>query len=563
MERAPELIVALLGTLKAVGMYVPIDPEYPSARLTLLLEDAQPQVLITQQRLAPRFTSLPVNAIAFEDLPLEPKVPATQITIAATAPAYMIYTSGSTGKPKGVIVPHRAVVRLVSKTNYAHFGDDEVILQLAPITFDASTFEIWGALLNGGRLVLMPGAKPAPEEIGAAIRQHGITTMWLTAALFHLMVIDHLEALKPLRQLLAGGDVLSASHVRTLLTAQPALRLINGYGPTENTTFTCCHTIRLSDLDRGTVPIGRPIANSRVYLLDEALRPVPTGVPGELCAAGDGLAIGYLNAPELTASKFVEVHLDSGSKTITERIYRTGDLARYTADGTIEFLGRRDAQIKIRGYRVELGEIEHAAEQFPEVRGAVAYARSDWANAAGIPGDRRLALYAIPRNGMEPARLTSELREFLRSQLPEHMQPQAIVLVPSFPRTTNGKIDYHALPAPQADHAAGERTITPPRTPLETQLLDIFIRVLGVSAISADDSIFELGGDSLSIFRITTQANQAGIPVTAKQLFQSKSVAAVAAEIEQLKQESSDTAAPPTHTIKAVARDRFRKVQTV
>jgi acyl-coenzyme A synthetase/AMP-(fatty) acid ligase len=368
--------------------------------------------------------------------------------------------------------------------------------------------------------------------------------------------------------LLAGGDVLSVSHVRTLLKGAPGLRLINGYGPTENTTFTCCHTIQLADLDRGTVPLGRPIANTRVYLLDEAQRPVPIGVPGELCAAGDGLAIGYLNAPELTASKFVEVRLHTTSNTIapntiTDRVYRTGDLARYTADGTIEFLGRRDAQIKIRGYRVELGEIEHAAEQFPEVRAALAYARADWASTEDVPGDRRLALYAIPRNGMEPPRLTSELREFLRSQLPEHMQPQAIVLVPSFPRTTNGKVDYRALPAPQADHAAGERTSKPARTPLEAQLVDIFIRVLGVPAISVDDSIFELGGDSLSIFRITTQATQAGIPVTAKQLFQSKSISAVAAEIEKLKGEGSATDASPTHTIKAIARDRFRKVQTV
>jgi acyl-coenzyme A synthetase/AMP-(fatty) acid ligase len=438
-----------------------------------------------------------------------------------------------------------------------------VILQLAPISFDASTFEIWGALLNGGRLVLMPGAKPAPEEIGAAIRQHGITTLWLTAALFHLMVMDHLESLKPLRQLLAGGDVLSVAHVRTLLAAAPGLRLINGYGPTENTTFTCCHTIQTSDLDGGTVPIGRPVANTRVYLLDDEQRPVPVGVPGELCAAGDGLAIGYLNAPELTASRFLDVRLQAGPRSITERIYRTGDLARYTADGIIEFLGRRDAQIKIRGYRVELGEIEHAAEQFPEVRAAVACARTEGASAEDIPGDRRLALYAIPRNGMEPARLTSELREFLRSQLPEHMQPQAIVLVPSFPRTTNGKVDYRALPTPQPDQAAGQRTITPPRTALEARLLEIFSRVLGVTTISVDDSIFELGGDSLSIFRITTQATQAGIPLTAKQLFQSRSISAVVAEIEKQKREGSDTDAPTTHSIKPVARDRFRKVQTV
>jgi acyl-coenzyme A synthetase/AMP-(fatty) acid ligase len=409
----------------------------------------------------------------------------------------------------------------------------------------------------------MPGTKPSPEEIGAAIHQHGVTTLWLTAALFHLMVMDHIDALKPLRQLLAGGDVLSVAHVRTLLEAAPALRLINGYGPTENTTFTCCHTIQLADLDRGTVPIGRPIANTRVYLLDEALRPVPVGVPGELCAAGDGLAIGYLNAPELNTSKFIEVQLQTGANTIAERVYRTGDLARYTANGAIEFLGRRDAQIKIRGYRIEPGEIEHVAEQFPEVRAAVACAHADWTTTEDVPGDKRLALYAIPRNGMEPAQLTSQLRDFLRSQLPEHMQPQAIVLVPSFPRTANGKVDYRALPAPDPYPAAVQRTIQSPRTPLEEQLMGIFRRVLGITTLSVDDSIFELGGDSLSIFRITTQATQMGVPVTAKQLFQSKTIAAVAAEIEKVKSEDAGTKASATHTIKAVARDRFRKVQAI
>ncbi len=288
---------------------------------------------------------------------------------------------------------------------------------------------------------------------------------------------------------------------------------------------------------------------------------MPIGVAGELCAAGDGLALGYLNAPDLTASRFVEVHLQAGSTSISERIYRTGDLARFTVDGTIEFLGRRDAQIKIRGYRIELGEIEHAAQQFPEVRAAVACAHAGGA-AEDIPGDRRLALYAIARNGMEPARLTSELRDFLRAHLPEHMQPQAIVLLPAFPRTANGKIDYRALPAPQESSRA-ERRGRAPRTPLEEQLAGIFSRVLGVPAVSIDDSIFELGGDSLSIFRITTQAMQAGIPVTAKQLFQSRSISGLVADIEQTKHDGDGAEAPATHSIKAIARDRFRKVQMV
>jgi acyl-coenzyme A synthetase/AMP-(fatty) acid ligase len=445
----------------------------------------------------------------------------------------------------------------VKNTNFASFGPDEVFLQLAPISFDASTLEIWGALLNGGKLVLMPGTKPSPEEIGNAIRQYGITTMWLTAALFHLMVMDHLERLQPLRQLLAGGDVLSVAHVRKLLTASPHIRLINGYGPTENTTFTCCHTIRLEDLERGSVPIGRPIANTRVYILDPQGRPTPVGVAGELHAAGDGLALGYLHAPELTAAKFVTLELGAAGN---ERLYKTGDLARFANDGTIEFLGRSDNQIKIRGFRVELGEIEAAAEQYPDVRAAVVCARPDWMSAEDIPGDKRVALYAIPRDGVAPSDFKRGLRQYLASQLPEHMQPQAIVLLTAFPRTVNGKVDYRALPAPEAERALRAQPEDTPRSEVEVKLAAIWSKVLHVPEIGIHDSIFELGGDSLSIFRITTQANQAGIRVTAKHIFQYKTIAALAPQVEAGDDPKRD-ASSSLPSIQAVDRGRFRKVQ--
>ncbi len=566
MERAPELIISILGILKAGGTYIPVDPTYPDARLALLLEDASPQLLLTQERFAERLRGLArtgCEVVAIERMPwqavdgLQPL--ASQC--GPESPAYMMYTSGSTGKPKGVIVPHRAVLRLVQNTNFASFSPEEVFLQLAPISFDASTLEIWGALLNGGRLVLMPGSKPSPEEIGAAIQHYGITTLWLTAALFHLMVMDHLDQLKPLRQLLAGGDVLSVAHVRKLLTAAPHLRLINGYGPTENTTFTCCHTIGLADLERGTVPIGRPIANTRVYILDPMGRPTPIGVPGELHAAGDGLALGYLHAPELTSTKFVTLDLGvAASGRVHERLYKTGDLARYASDGVIEFLGRRDNQIKIRGYRVELGEIEAAAEQYPDVRAAIVCARPDWMSSEDIPGDKRLALYAISRDGVDPSEVKRGLREYLRAQLPDHMQPQAIMLLPFFPHTANGKVDYRALPAPEAERALKTQPEDNPRTEVEDKLAAIWSKVLRLPAIGIHDSIFELGGDSLSIFRITTQANQQGIRLTAKHVFQYKTIAALSPQIEA-DSVREDARGNTVSTIQAVNRDRFRKAQ--
>ncbi|MGI8773069.1 MAG: amino acid adenylation domain-containing protein [Acidobacteriaceae bacterium] len=567
MERAPELIIAILGILKAGATYVPVDPTYPDARLALLLEDASPQLLLTQQRFEERLRGLAqptCEVVAVERIEWQAvgnQQPASPTHCGPESPAYMMYTSGSTGRPKGVVVPHRAVLRLVQNTDFATFGPEEVFLQLAPISFDASTLEIWGALLNGGRLVLMPGSKPSPEEIGTAIQHYGITTLWLTAALFHLMVMDHLDQLKPLRQLLAGGDVLSVAHVRKLLTAAPHLRLINGYGPTENTTFTCCHTIRLEDLERGTVPIGRPIANTRVYILDPLGRPAPIGVPGELHAAGDGLALGYLHAPELTATKFITLDLGTAATgRICERLYKTGDLARYASDGTVEFLGRRDNQIKIRGYRVELGEIEAAAEQYPDVRAVIVCARPDWMSAEDIPGDKRLALYAIPRDGMDPSEVKRGLREYLRGQLPDHMQPQAIMLLASFPRTANGKVDYRALPAPEAERALRTQPEDTPRTEVEGKLAAIWSKVLHVPAIGIHDSIFELGGDSLSIFRITTQANQQGIRLTAKHVFQYKTIAALSPQIEA-EDDRKGARENTISTIQAVNRDRFRKVQ--
>jgi amino acid adenylation domain-containing protein len=468
--------------------------------------------------------------------------------------AYVMYTSGSTGNPKGVLVPHRAIARLVKNNNFASFSSDEVFLQLAPLSFDAATFEIWGALLNGGRLVLAIGERITPEDIGRLIQENNVTTVWLTAALFHLIATEHIEILRPLRQLLAGGDVLSLTHVRRVCEQLPNLKLINGYGPTENTTFTCCHPITLESIAAGTVPIGRPIANTRIYILDGQMRPVPPGVTGELYAAGDGVALGYLNAPEQTAAKFIEHTFANG---ISERLYRTGDLARYRADSIVEFLGRIDTQVKIRGYRIELSEIEYALEQSPKVRAAVVAVRTDWVTPNDTPGDKRLVAYVIPEESGDNATLTQELRQYLQERLPEYMRPAAIMVLESFPRTVNGKIDRRALPAPIPEQLLRQRSIVYPRNQKEEVLAGIWTKSLGLKDVSVEDSIFELGGDSLLIFRITTLANQAGLKVTARHFFQYRTIASICAQLEEKDGES--TPAGKVATIQAIPRSQFRQ----
>ncbi len=379
LGRSPELIAGLLGILQAGAAYVPVDADYPAERVDYMLSDAGANVLIAPGGIEKRGTASRTAEIG------PPRAPAEM-------PAYVIYTSGSTGRPKGVAVPHRAVARLVKETNYANFGPSEVFLQFAPVTFDASTFEIWGALLNGAA----PGdfsvaLRVSLSQFGSVLRQYGVTTLWLTAGLFHQMVENQIEALSGVRQLLAGGDVLAPSAVKTVLRGLPECRLINGYGPTENTTFSCCHTFA-RDWAGVSAPIGRPISNTRVYIVDAKMNPTGIGTPGELCVAGDGLALGYLNNPELTAAKFVP---NPFSAEPDGRLYRTGDLARYRSDGTIEFLGRMDGQVKIRGFRVELGEVEEGLRRHPGVLEAAVVAREDATQT------KQLAAYVVARPGSD------------------------------------------------------------------------------------------------------------------------------------------------------------------
>src|ERR1700676_2689376 len=308
-ERSAEMIIAILAILKAGGAYVPFDSKYPHERIQLMLEDTQTPLMIVQRSLASFLPQDRAMKTIFLEDELSEAVPEVISNLSPSGGprslAYVMYTSGSTGRPKGVLVEQRSIARLVFNTNYCVFGPEQVFLQFAPISFDASTLEIWGALLHGATLVIMPGKASSLEQLGEAIRQHGVTTLWLAAGLFHLFVDERLEDLRPLRQLLAGGDVLSAHHIRKALAAHPHLTIINGYGPTEGTTFTCCHPMLQGDVIPDSVPIGRPISNSFAYILDDELALGGPENTGELFAGGDGIARGYLNSPELTSDKFL------------------------------------------------------------------------------------------------------------------------------------------------------------------------------------------------------------------------------------------------------------------
>ncbi|HZF11846.1 MAG TPA: amino acid adenylation domain-containing protein [Thermoanaerobaculia bacterium] len=543
-QRSVEAITGLLAILLAGGAYVPLDPAEPEERRQGAIEAAGIGLVLTPASWAggpPPWTDTDESRTNTRGVPASRVRPWSVRVRPGGGPsnlAYVMHTSGSTGRPRGVAVSHRAVVRLVCGSEYAEFGPDEVFLQLAPLAFDASTFEVWGALLQGGRLVIPPPAPPSPEELEALLARYQVTTLWLTAGLFHLLSEKVEEkdggALAAVRQLLAGGDVLSAARVRALLARRSAGRLVDGYGPTEATTFTCCHVMGPADLPGASVPLGRPIANARVLLLDAHLAPVPLGTPGELWIGGPGLARGYYRDPGATADRFRPDPFPPAGEG-GGRLYRSGDLARFLPDGTLDFLGRADDQWKIRGFRVEPAEIEAALAAHPAVRQAAVVAQIP---AGG--GPRRLVAYLIlaerlGEGGPLPGR--AELRAFLKERLPDYLIPAAFVRIAAIPLTGNGKVDRRALAARAgegmelaggATGEAGEGAVAP-RTPVEAVLVEIWQRVLGRSRVGVHDNFFDLGGDSLLAIQMVSRASQAGLRTSVRQLFQHQTIAELAA----------------------------------
>ncbi|MGW0331579.1 amino acid adenylation domain-containing protein [Streptomyces sp. NPDC003011] len=481
LDRGHELVTAVLAVLKAGGAYVPVGPGHPPERRRQMLADAQAAVTVTREelRLAAAWPSTP--------LPL-PADSRTQ--------AYVLFTSGSTGRPKGVVVEHRSVLRLVCGTDFVALGPDERMAQVADPSFDAFTFEIWGALLHGGMLCVIPTETLlTPGALGPALAERRVTTMFLTSALFNEVMADRPDSFAGLRNLLVGGDVVDASRARRLVEsprdARPA-RLVNGYGPTEATTFAVCGPIESVPADATSVPIGRPIANTSCYLLDAELRPVADGATGELFIGGPGVARGYAGLPEQTQERFLP---DPFAAEPGARMYRTGDLVRCRPDGMLEFVGRVDDQVKIRGHRVEPGEVEAALGRHPDLRQLAVV-------VDGAAGERRLVAHVVPA---APGTRPAELREFLAARLPEWMIPSAFVVHPALPLTATGKIDRAALPAAPAD--GSDADAVSPRTDLERELADLTAELLGLASVGVTDDFFALGGHSLLAMRLVSRVN--------------------------------------------------------
>jgi amino acid adenylation domain-containing protein len=500
LNRSIETIITILGILKAGAVYLPLDPSYPQERLEWMLEDSQSPFIFTESSLVKKLPPNQAEIICLDedwDKDLKSNETPQPVDLNSTDLAYINYTSGSTGKPKGVAVPHRGVVRLVFGNDYALLDENRKLLQLAPISFDAATLEIWGALLRGGCCVLYPeNGLPDPKTLRRVIQYYRITTMWLTAALFNTLISEAPESLEGVNEIITGGEALSVSHIRQAQKLLPTTQLINGYGPTENTTFTCCYRIPSPlNEDVTSIPIGRPIANTEVYVLNSDLEPVPIGEPGELYIGGDGLARGYLNRQDLTDEKFIT---NPFSEDSTAKLYKTGDKVRYLLDGNIEFIGRLDNQVKLRGYRIELGEIETALTQHETVRDAVVICRED------NPGDKYLAAYITPDRDCIPDE--SHLKDFLREQLPDYMVPTTITVIDRLPLTANGKADRKALPIPIKTTSAQNSVSA--TTEVEKTMTDLWCEVLGVEKISVEANFFDLGGTSLLGLKLIARIQQ-------------------------------------------------------
>ncbi|TNH41880.1 non-ribosomal peptide synthetase [Photorhabdus luminescens] len=530
LERSIELVVAQLAILKAGAVYVPIDPGVPDERKNWLINDCLAKLLLTSaQADIPADLDIPLIRLSDEtDVSKEEEGFNPDLLCSSTAPAYIMYTSGSTGTPKGVIVPHRAVVRLVINNGYVEIEPNDRVAFAANPAFDASTFEVWAPLLNGGALAIIDHTTLlTPQEFVQALNHYQINILWLSVGLFNRLAAELSPVLPRLKNLIVGGDILDPHVITQVLRNNPPQQLLNAYGPTEGTTFTTTYRINALAAGATNIPIGRPIANTRVYLLDEQGQPAPLGMVGEIYVGGDGVACGYLNRPELTAERFV---VDPFSNEPDARMYRTGDLARYLPDGNLEFLGRNDQQVKIRGFRIEPGEIEARLVEYPTVHEAVVLALGEGQN-------KQLVAYVLAESDNE---LPTHLREHLSARLPDYMVPVAFVRLDEFPLTPNGKLDRRALPAPDED-AFARQVYAAPQGEREIALATIWRELLGIEQISRHDSFFALGGHSLLGVRMIEQLRHLGLTLAARDLFQSP----VLTELAQTLGQHQMVAVPP------------------
>nr|WP_051915528.1 non-ribosomal peptide synthetase [Streptomyces aureocirculatus] len=533
LPRSAEQVVALLAVLKAGGTYLPVDTDYPAERLTFMLCAAEPVLLLTDTTGAAKLPRHECPLLVLDE-------PGTVQEIARASAAgldtggdpgqlaYVMYTSGSTGLPKGVGVTHRGVVGLVLDRRFDGGAHERVLMHSAQ-AFDASTLELWVPLLRGGAIVVGPAGRPDPAALARVIAEHRVTSAIMAAGLFRVVADEMPEAFTGVREVWSGGDVVSPESVERVMEVCPGIVVVNGYGPTEATVAASAHAMTVPAEVGAVVPMGRPLDNTRLYVLDEALRPVPPGVPGELYIAGERLARGYLSRHALTAERFVACPFGGPG----ERMYRTGDVVVHTQDGRLVFHGRADSQIKVRGYRIEPGEVEAALTAHPGVAQAVVTARGTEA------GERRLVAHVVPVDlgvhesadslaeldmDLTGAVSARELRKFLTGKLPEFMVPAAFVLLDRLPLTPNGKVDHRALPEPEF----GGGTYRAPRTAVEEALAAVYCEVLGADRVGVDDDFFAVGGDSIRSIQVVSRARAHGVEVTPRQIFEQRTVGRLA-----------------------------------
>jgi amino acid adenylation domain-containing protein len=571
VERSPEMLIGLLGVLKAGGAYVPLDPAYPKERLAFMLQDTQASVLLTThefateaQRHREKEGVTSDRSLSFSSLCLSDSVanPQCQIVcldsdwqtisqnsrrnlvcgVRANNLAYVIYTSGSTGKPKGVQIPHRAVVNfLESMRQQPGLTAEDILLSVTTLSFDIAALELFLPITVGARVVVVSREVAADgDRLLEGLIASGATVMQATPATWRLLLEAEWQGSEQLK-ILCGGEALSRELANQLL--EKGVSLWNLYGPTETTIWSALHEVGPG---HGAVSIGRPIANTQIYLLDRHLQPLPIGVPGELHIGGDGLSEGYLKRAELTAEKFVP---DPFSSAPGARLYKTGDLARYLPDAYIEVLGRIDHQVKIRGFRIELGEIEAILSQHPGVQQAVVMAREDVPGGPdGIGANKRLVAYVVPNQESVPT--PGELRGFLKEKLPEYMTPSAFLILEKLPLTPNGKVDRRALPKPDGNVSDREGVLMAPRSPVEEMLAEIWAEVLGFEQVSVHDNFFELGGHSLLATQVISRlrdAFQVDLPV--RRIFEASTVAGLAERIEMVLRAGEGSQSPPMERI--------------
>lgn len=542
IERSAEMLIALLAILKAGAAYVPMDPGYPKERIALLMEDSKIPLILTTNGTIHRLPATDARVVSVDG---EADVIAKQSSdpIASSARgrnlAYVIYTSGSTGKPKGVMVEHRNVVNFFTGMDLAIGAERGVWLAVTSISFDISVLELLWTLTRGFEVVIH--GDEGTHTIADEILRYGVTHLQSTPSLARMLAMDErsLAALGKLKKLLLGGEALPASLVSQIRGAFGG-DLYNMYGPTETTIWSTTHRIVE---DSNTIPIGRPIANTQVYVVDSGLQPVPAGEPGDLFIGGDSVVRGYWNRPELTAERFLPDPFRPGN-----RIYRTGDVARFRPDGDLEFLGRSDFQVKLRGFRIELGEIETLLEQQPAIHQAVVVARED------KPGDKRLVAYVVCRTG--EITTASSLRAAIEAKLPEYMVPSHFVFLESMPLTANGKIDRNALPAPSQHADTTEPSQEQPRNEIERVIAQVWKETLGVERISLTDNFFDLGAHSLMVAEVHVQMQQIlDRQISLVDLFQFPTVSSLANHL------GGQTAAPTRQSDRAQRRLSARKTR--